>query len=223
MAGLPPPPKVVTDEEREATYRAQLRRASSMKVMAALQPALVEVRATAQLALKAPPRRDEHMLMTSGTAMELMAAIKAHRRYASSGTLALLGKSPRELSLIYASLEPGRKPTRELTALTSERFMRTARIVERRERYDALQAQAAATAARAAAAGLPKPKAAAAPVNFWERPKNSEEGEGEGEKPRVKSAEQLERERDAHIKAYWKLTDKEALQMAREKYAAQRF
>lgn len=192
-----------------------------MKVMASLQPALVEVRATAQLALKAPPRRDEHMLMTSGTAMELMAAIKAHRRYASSGTLALLGKSPKELSLILASLEPGRKPTRELAALTSERFMHTARIVERRERYDALQAQAAATAARAAAASLPKPKAAAAPVNFWERPKNSEEGEGE--KPRVKSAEQLEREREAHIRAYWKITDKEALQMAREKYAAQRF
>ena len=144
MSHLPPAPVQVTDEEREAIMRAQVRAAASAKIVAALHPKLVEVRATCQQALKARPAPPDTLtLACTASAPELIAAIKAHRRYASSGTLSLLRKSRAELGLILSNLDPAKAPVRETSAITSDRFLRTARLVERRAEIERLQARAA--------------------------------------------------------------------------------
>jgi hypothetical protein len=236
--GLLPTPRLVTDEEREATMAAQLRAAASAKIIASLHPGRVEQRACCQAALRARPAPpDAAALAATGTAEALAAAIRGHRRYGCSGVLSLLGKSRTELALILANLEPQRRPTRELAAVSSERFLRTARLVERRAEIERLQAaRAAEGAARAAAAAAAaeaaaaKALAAAKPRNFWEQqPRRGAAGGGggggeeDGILVREKSAEQLQRERDAHVKRYWKLTDKEALAWAKSRYASHKF
>jgi hypothetical protein len=230
---LPAPPRRVTDEEREATMRAQVLASAASKVVASAQPALAEQRRVCQLALQARPAPPSALeLGAKGTPAELAAAIRGHRRYASSGTLSLLGKSREQLACILASLEPRRGGGKELHATSSERFLRTARLAERAAEVERLKARAAAAAARTAAlaaAAAEKAALAARPRHAWERGgggggKGGGGGGSDGEDgaPRVreKTEEEKRLAKEAHVRSYWKLTNEEALSLARSKYAS---
>ena len=217
----------VTDEEREATMRAQLKRCAKMTVLPT-EPALAEVRAVCQLALKAkpsPPTDTEVVLY--GTVEELRTAIRTHKRYNYCGIPPLLGKSRQELALILANMTPYRQPVKERDRVTSARFLVTARHATReddrqrlaaeRAAAQAKEAAAAARAAERAAAAAAPPSKAARAQSFWEAKAR------ELSAPVVKTAEQLQAERDKHLVGYYKLTDRQALEFAKSQYAAHRF